>query len=228
MCGCFSTFPTKNLGGAGDGRLLSTPELVSSVAAQTGLTESEVRDQVEATQLASSPFIRVTGSGASPEEADELTDVAATLLMALANDFAAVDDDPEEVLAEHTAEVEALNAARASVAREQQTIELAESTAVREAAIARLYDAQAEVDVLTFRVSVLESQYRDLQRATASEGLVRRASEVEGIGSNRLGNLSLGIAIGLLGGIVIAVSLVTLIELLKAVKAEPQSAEEQA
>jgi capsular polysaccharide biosynthesis protein len=205
-------------------RLLSDPDLIADIAAATGLEPSEVRHRVSATQVVSSPFIIVTGTGRSAGEARELTDITGELLTAVANDFASVSNDPIEILATHDEQLVELNEARSLVEiLERGLLDDGLTAAEFSSLSAQKGDAQAEVDRLTFRVSVLESQYEDAIRATSSEGLVRRSSDVEDGGSNRLGNLSLGLAIGLLGGIVVAIGVVTLLELIKIAQADPSS-----
>jgi capsular polysaccharide biosynthesis protein len=189
--------------------------VVNPVARQLGTTPGDVMSRLLATEVPSSPIVRVIATGRSPNDAINLANAASRSLVSFLTKF---DRDSPDLaylrkqlraaeLAYQKAAA-ALSAANRSAAATSATLSAGATTsAPLSPAVQRLAGA---ADVAKIQLSALSADYQNTVQNQATSSLLQPLVSASSASSDRQSKLQISVFIALVAGVLVGLALATL------------------
>ncbi len=177
---------------------------------ETDVATIEARGEIEASNVEQSAIIRIKATSDVEQAAVELADLAALALIDLVGGVNDPGDTSDRIFDDHSEAAAAVAAAQAVVDQLQRDLvfqlenDLAASAAQTEL---DLEQARADLAVQELNASTLAALYTESQQARVGGELVRVLTESESQGSDQGSRVQLAVALGVLGGLALAVVL---------------------
>ncbi len=177
---------------------------------ETDVATIEGRGDIEASNVEQSAIIRIRTTPQVEEAAVELADLAALALIDLVGGVNDPGDTGDRLFDDHSEAAASVAAAQAVVEQlERDLIFQLENdlTAAASNTELDLEQARADLAVRELNASTLAALYTESQQVRVGGELLRVLTESESQGSDRSSRVQLGVALGFLGGLALAVAL---------------------
>lgn len=177
---------------------------------ETDVATIEARGEIEASNVEQSAIIRIKATSDVEEAAVELADLAALALIDLVGGVNDPGDTGDRLFDDHSEAAASVAAAQAVVEQLERDLIFQLENDLSAAASNTELDleqARADLAVRELNASTLAALYTESQQARVGGELLRVLTESESQGSDRSSRVQLGVALGVLGGLALAVAL---------------------
>lgn len=170
---------------------------------------------VAASPIVESNVLRIEATSHDREVAVDAAEAMASALKGAVNQVSD-ENDPEALMAQITATMEPLLAARQAALRAQGTFEASQEEGVHQSEADRRFDAyvqaESELTELQLEYDALRDRYRNLMATRSTEAQLVDTLPAQILGSDRVSTMQRNGLLGLLGGLMLSGALVYLLE----------------